>query len=355
MKDESHPRSGNHPLVLTAAFVIVVWGITLAQSVLILLLVAMFLAVLGVPPALWLQRKRVPSALAVLLVVSAMIGVLFLVGGLVGASLANFTNKLPWYQSRLEEQVGLLETFLAGKGIQNADKILTDYLNPAVLMRLTANLLSGLGSTLSNMFLILLIVTFILLETSGFPAKLHAAFGNRPPGVPQFVRFMDDIKLYVIVKTGVSVTTGLLVGIWLVVLGVDSPALWAFLSFLLNYVPNLGVIIAAVPAALLALIQFGFGRALLVVVGYLAVNIVIGTFIEPRLVGRQVGLSTLVVFLSLIFWGSIFGLIGAVLCVPLTMALKFWLEIDDRTRGIAILLGRDVTEPGRAIHKEHKS
>jgi AI-2 transport protein TqsA len=355
MKEQNHPRSGNHLLVLMAAFVIVVWGITLAQSVLVLLLVSMFLAVLGVPPAQWLERKRVPSALAVLLVVSAMIGVLFLVGGFVGASISNFTNRMPWYQTRLQEQLGLFEAFLADKGIQNADKILTDYLNPAVLMRLTATLLSGLGSTLSNIFLILLIVTFILLETSSFPAKLHAAFGDKQLGVPRFVRFMDDIKLYVIVKTGVSVTTGILIGVWLLILGVDSPVLWGFLSFLLNYVPNLGVIIAAVPAALLALIQFGFGRALLVIVGYLAVNLVIGTFIEPRLVGRNVGLSTLVVFLSLILWGSIFGLVGAVLCVPLTMALKFSLETDDRTRSIAILLGRDVTKLDRAIPREHKS
>jgi AI-2 transport protein TqsA len=353
MKEQSQTRTSHHVLVLMAAFVIIVWGITMAQSVLVLLLVSMFLAILGVPPAQWMVRKRVPSALAVLLIVSAMIGVLFLVGVLVETSLSNFTEKLPWYQSRLQEQVVSFEAMLADKGIQNADKIFTDYLNPAVLIGLTANLVSGLGSTLSKMFLILLIVMFILLETWTFPVKLHAAFGNRAMGVPQFIQFMDDIKRYVIVKTGVSVTTGIIIGVWLVILGVDSPVLWGFLSFLLNYVPNLGVIIAAVPAALVALIQFGFGRALLVIVGYLAVNVVIGTFIEPRIVGKNVGLSTLVVFLSLILWGSIFGLVGAVLCVPLTMALKFSLEIDDRTRWIAILLGRAGTTSDQAIPREH--
>jgi predicted PurR-regulated permease PerM len=92
---------------------------------------------------------------------------------------------------------------------------------------------------------------------------------------------------------------------------------------------------------LLALVQYGLGRAFLVAVGYLAVNIVIGTILEPRIVGRGVGLSTLVVFLSLILWGSIFGLVGMVLCVPLTMTLKFALETNEQTRWLAVLLGRE--------------
>jgi len=343
MTEQSYPKSGSHVLVLLASFVIVVWGITLAQSVLVLLFVSMFLAILGAPPVQWLERKRVPSALAVLIVVSGMIGVFFLVGVLVGASLSNFTDRLPWYQSRLQEQVELFKAFLASKGIENADKIITEYANPAELMRLTAGLLAGLGSALSNIFLILLIVTFILLEASSFPTKLRAAFGSQLLGIPQFIRFMDDIKHYVIVKTGVSATTGVLAGVWVAILGVDSPVLWGFLAFLLNYVPSLGVIIAAVPVVLLAVIQYGSGRALLVVVGYLVVNLVVGTILEPRLVGRNVGLSTLVVFLSLILWGSVFGLVGMVLCVPLTMSLKLSLAMNDRTKWIAVLLGREVS------------
>jgi AI-2 transport protein TqsA len=158
------------------------------------------------------------------------------------------------------------------------------------------------------------------------------------------VQFMDDMNHYVVMKTGVSVGTGVLTGVWLAILGVDFPVLWGFLAFLLNYVPSLGVVIAAVPAVLLALIQFGLGRALLVAVGYLAVNIVVGSILEPRIVGRGVGLSTLVVFLSLVLWGSIFGLVGMVLCVPITMTLKFALETNEQTRWFAVLLGREPTQ-----------
>jgi predicted PurR-regulated permease PerM len=123
------------------------------------------------------------------------------------------------------------------------------------------------------------------------------------------------------------------------ILGVDFPFLWGFLAFLLNYVPNLGVVIAAIPAVLLTLLQLGAGRAALAGGGYLAVNFIIGTAIEPRLVGRGVGLSTLVVFLSLILWGDLLGLIGMVLCIPFTMTLKFALENNKNTQWIAVLLG----------------
>jgi AI-2 transport protein TqsA len=341
MTDQSHSYQGTQFFFVIASLVIIVWGFTMAQSVFVLFLVSVFLAILGTPPVLWLQRKRVPSVPAAFIVISGMVAVLLVAGALVGASLGNFTESLPAYQARLQEQVQSLRVFLASKGVENVDKMLNDYVDPSALMRLTASLLSGLGSALSNIFLILLIVTFILLEAPSFPGKLRAAFGSKLSGVPPFMKFIGDINHYVVVKTGVSISTGVLTGVWLAILGVDFPVLWGFLAFLLNYVPNLGVLIAAVPAVLLALVQYGLGRAFLVAVGYLAVNIVIGTILEPRIVGRGVGLSTLVVFLSLIFWGSVFGLVGAVLCVPITMTLKFALETNEQTRWFAVLLGRE--------------
>ena len=353
MSDQSHSTQGTQFLFVIAALVIIIWGFTLAQSVIVLFLVSAFLAVLGIPQVLWLQRKRVPSALAALLVICGMIAVLLIASVLVGASLSSFTVNLPSYQARLQEQIQFLKIYLAGKGIENVDKILSENLDPAALMRLTASLLSGLGSALSNIFLILLIVTFILLEAPNFPAKLRAAFGSRMLEARPFMRFIDDINHYVVVKTGVSVSTGILTGLWLAILGVDFPVLWGFLSFLLNYVPSLGVVIAAVPVVLLALIQYGLGRALLVAVGYLAVNIVVGSILEPRIVGRGVGLSTLVVFLSLVLWGSIFGLVGMVLCVPITMTLKFALENNEQTRWFAVLLRREPSNV-EATKRQHQ-
>jgi len=339
MKEQISPRPKTHVLVIMAALVIIVFGISQAQSVLVLLLVSVFLAVLGTPPVLWLERKKVPNAVAVLAVIAAMIAVLFVIGALVGASLASFSASLPQYQSRLEEQMLALKGLLASKGITITDKVLLDSINPAAVMSLTAGLLSGLSSTLSSIVLILLTVLFILLEVSGFPAKLRASPGDSEKFMPRFTTFVDNLQRYVVIKTVISMATGVLVAIWMAILGVEFPALWGFLALLLNYVPNIGVVIAAIPAALFTAIQIGPGRAALVVAGYLAINFIVGTAIEPKVVGKGVGLSTLVVFLSLILWGTLLGLIGAVLCIPITMTLKFLLEVNEETRWMGVWLG----------------
>ena len=329
-------------LFIAAALVIIIWGINQAQSVLVSFLVAVFLALLGTPPVLWLERKRLPSVVAVAIVVTGMITVLLIVGGLVGTSLNNFVDALPSYQQRMQEQILALKALLAKKGIRVTDKMLFEYINPGSLMRLTVGMLGGLGSALSNMILILLTVTFILLEASSFPVKLRAVLGDPLQAFPQFTRFVDDMKRYMIIKTGISLMAGILIGIWLSILGVDSPVLWGFLAFLLHYVPNVGTIIAAIPAIILTLVQLGIGSAALTAVGYLVVSFILGNVVEPRLMGRRLGLSTLVVFLSLIFWGSLLGLIGVVLCIPFTMTLKFACENNESTRWIAVLLGPEV-------------
>jgi predicted PurR-regulated permease PerM len=341
MTEQSHLYRGTRVLVIAAALVIIIGGVNQAQSVLVSFLVAVFLAVIGTPPVLWLERKRIPSVVAVLLVVSGMVTILLMIGAVVGASLNSFYAELPVYQARLQEHVSIFQVFLATKGIRGMDKILLGYVNPGAVMSLTARMLAELGLALSNIILILLTVAFILFEASSFPVKLRAVLGHSQRTFPQFTRFVGDIERYVVIKTLISLATGILVGIWLFILGVDFPVLWGFLAFLLNYVPNVGSTVAAIPAVLLALIQLGMGHAALAAAGYMAVNFMLDNVIGARLMGRRLGLSTLVVFLSLIVWGSLLGPIGMVLCIPLTMTLKFACESSEDTRWIAMLLGRE--------------
>lgn len=342
MTEKSNSERGFRFLVIAAALVIIIWGINQAQSVLVSFFVAVFLAMLGTPPVLWLERKRIPSVIAVAIVVTGMITVLLIVGGFVGTSLNSFIDALPSYQQRIQEQVSAVKALLVTKGLRVTDKMLLEYTNPSAILRLTVSMLGGLGSALSNIILILLTVTFILLEASSFPVKLRAVLGDPQQAFPQFTRFVDDIKRYMIIKTGISLTAGILIGIWLSILGVDYPVLWGFLAFLLHYVPNVGTIVAAIPAIILALVQLGIGRAALTAAGYLAVSFILGNVVEPRLMGRRLGLSTLVVFLSLVFWGSLLGLIGVVLCIPFTMTLKFACENNKSTRWVAVLLGPEL-------------
>ena len=346
MTEQNNSQKGIRFLVIAAALVIIIGGINQAQSVLVSFLVAVFFAILGTPPVLWLQRKRIPSVVSVLLVVAGMITILLIVGAIVGASINSFYTELPVYQARLQEQVSAFQSILATKGIRGTDKVLLEFVNPGAVMSLTASLLAGLGSALSNIVLILLTVTFILFEASSFPVKLRAVLGHPQQVFPQFTRFIGDIERYMVIKTLISLATGILIGIWLSILGVDFPILWGFLAFLLNYVPSIGSTVAAIPAVLLAFIQLGIGSAVMATAGYMAVNFILDNVIEMRLMGRRLGLSTLVVFLSLIFWGSLLGPVGMVLCIPLTMTLKFACENNKGTQWIAVLLAPEAPAKG---------
>jgi predicted PurR-regulated permease PerM len=339
MSDRTDFPRGTRLLVLAATLVVIIWGIHQARSVLASLLVALFLVMLGTPPVLWLERRRIPTLASVLLVVAAMVAILVGAGAIVGTAVSGFSAELPAYQARMQEEVAALQAFLATKGIRQVDKVLFAYANPGAVMGLTSRLLAGLGLALSNVVLILLTTTFILLEASSFPGKLRAVLGHPRRSFPEVTVFVSEMERYMVIKTGISLATGVLVGVWLAILGVDFPVLWGFLAFLLNYVPSVGSSIAAIPAVTLALVQFGVVRALLVTAGYMSINFLLDNVVEMKLMGRKLHLSTLVVFLSLMFWGSLLGLVGAVLCIPLTMTLKFGCENNEGTRWIAALLG----------------
>jgi predicted PurR-regulated permease PerM len=184
----------------------------------------------------------------------------------------------------------------------------------------------------------------MLLEATSIPAKLRFIVGEKDSSMAPFEKFIGNVNNYMAIKTLVSLASGICVAVWVFILGVDFPVLWGLLAFALNYVPNIGSIIAAIPPVLLAIIQFGFFKALMVAVGFLVINLIIGSIIEPRFMGRGLGLSTLVVFLSLLFWGWVLGPVGMLLSVPLTITAKIALDSRDETRWLAVLLGPESIE-----------
>ncbi len=331
-------------MVTAAAFVILVAGLREAQSLLVPFLLSAFIAIIAMPPLVFLQHRHIPKGVALTLVVGSVVGVGMLMGALVGSAVDDFSAQLPTYQAKLDVQTANLLSWLAGMGIEVSREVVNSLLDPAKAMKMAAQGLNTLGGLLTNAFLILLTVIFILLEASSFPTKLHLIFDNPERSFGQLERFIDNIKRYMAIKTGTSLLTGMVVAAWLWAVGVDYPVLWGTLAFLLNYVPNIGSIIAAIPALLLALVQLGPGAALWSGLGYLVVNSLVGNVIEPRFMGRGLGLSTLVVFLSLVFWGWVLGPVGMFLSVPLTMTLKIALDSSEETRWIAILLGPEVNE-----------
>jgi predicted PurR-regulated permease PerM len=292
-----------------------------------------------------MQRRRVPTGLAVLGVVLILGGLFFGFSLFVGKSLNDFLGSLPSYQIQLQQQTVELRNWLAGHGIDISVDVIRKLFNPSVAMQVVGNTLSGLTGVLANIFLIMLTVVFILLEASGLPLKIRVAKGDLDASLGPFREFLVSVNRYLAIKTVFSVLTGVTVAVWLFILNVDFPMLWGLVAFLLNYVPNIGSLIAAVPAVLLGLVQYGPGSALLVAAGFVAINTLYGSFLEPRFTGQGLGLSTLVVFISLVFWGWVLGPVGMLLSVPLTMVVKIALESRPDTRWIGILLGSAPTPP----------
>ena len=326
-------------LVTLAALVIVVAGMRAAEAILTPFLISVFVAVIAAPPMFHLRRRGLPAPVAMSLVLAGIVVTGSLLITLVGKSANDLINQMPGYQERLKDYTNGLAALLGRWGMEIPSDMVSQLLDPAKVLGLFAKALTGVGGVLTNAVLIIFTVVFLLLEAWGFPEKLRSALKNPENNWPRFQAFSKDLQRYLAIKAMVSLVTAVLVAVPLIWIGLDYVALWAVLMFFLNFIPNIGPIIAAVPATLLALVQLGPIPAVAVAGVYLAVNTLMGNIVEPRFMGRSLGLSTLVVFLSLVFWGWVLGPIGMLLSVPLTMAAKIGLASNDDTRGLAVLLG----------------
>jgi predicted PurR-regulated permease PerM len=345
----SSKTSGISFLATAGWLIILVAGMRAGHAILVPLLLSMFLAIICAGPMMWLESKKVPSGLALLIVILVVLGIGVAIGAMIGTSVDDFSQALPRYEVRLHQELGTFLGWLQNSGMTISMPDLLTHVNPGAAMQLGAKMLSGLGGIFTNSFLILMTVIFLLMEASTFRRKLQLIWGHDQQSVGSFSQFAYDVQHLLAIKTAVSIGTGLVIGIWVAVLGVDFPVLWGLLAFLLNYIPNLGSIIAGAPAVLLAFIQFGVGRALLVAAGYVVVNVVFGNVVEPKLVGQRLGISTLTVFLSLVFWGWVWGPVGMILSVPLTMVVKIALESREETRWIALLFASDAAVKEAAL------
>jgi AI-2 transport protein TqsA len=336
--DRSRPGPGN-ALLGAAAVVIIIGGLKMAAPLVVPFLLAIVLATILIPPLHWLTAHRLPLPVAILVLSLGLVLIWIPLAAIVGASFDSFSAALPGYQEKIQALVASVATWLGDHGIEAGRAAMEDLVRPAAALTFVRQIGGGLGTALANFFLILLTIIFILFEASGFPAKVREAVGDRDEILDSFREFSARLQEYLRIKTLVSLMTGGTIAVWLWIVGLDFAMLWGVLAFLLNYVPNIGSIIAAVPAVLLAVVALDWIGVLLVLAGFVAVNLVFGNFVEPRMMGKGLGLSTLVVFLSLVFWGWVLGPVGMLLSGPLTMAVKIALETDPRTRWFAVLLG----------------
>ena len=353
---------GARYLLMGASLVIVVAGLREGASILLPFALALFLAVMSMPLMFWLQLRRVPASLAIVLtmfVIGAVFGALVMLGT---QAVADFQDQLPGYQARLISLYASWVSALSARvGIPLEQYLTFDLIDPgaaAVFFGRTAATVAGF---LTTTFLVLLIMAFVLAEAMVFPFKFRSIVGP-PQGERRRVtkmvahdrrrvtKIVREVQDYLGIKTVVSLATGLFIGALAWLLNLDFPILLGLIGFVMNYIPTVGSILAAVPALLLSVVQFGtLGHFGLVVVGYGVINTVFGNIIEPNLLGRRLGLSTLVVILSLLFWAWVWGPVGALLAVPLTMVVKIMLENTEDLRWVAILLDKAPPEARPAV------
>lgn len=345
-------QTGGRGLLNLAAFVVTIAGIKAAGTLVVPFLLAVFLAVVCLPLLVWLEKKGVPELLGLLLILAVVVGAWVALAILVGTAVAEFTRSVPLYQERLANIVGEGWAWLQGYGLAIDKSALDEIFDPGRILRLLANTLNSVGAILKNAFLILLMFTFLILEGTAIPQKIRLIRNSKHGALDSYTAITRGINRYLAIKSMTSLVTGVLVFVLLRFLAVDFPVLWALLAFLLNFIPNIGSLIASIPPILLALMQLSIGHALAIAIGFLLINVTIGSFIEPRVMGRGVGLSALVVFLSLVFWGWVLGPIGMLLSVPLTMAIKIAFSEHDSTAWIAILLGSNKEVMAKLQDKE---
>ncbi len=327
-------------LVGAACVVIVIAGLKAAAGIVVPFLFALFLAIVLQPLLEWLQRRGISTLVAAMLVATAILlvgAVLFIA---IGGALSGFMDSLPMYRERVRDSIYSVVKWLNAKGIPVEQPPPGKMVDSDHIVNGIGLLVSGLGEAFAHGLFILFTVLFMLMETPTFANKLRSLPGcRRGEALAHATEIVDNVRRYMVIKVWISLINGGLVFLGLLVLGVQYAALWGVLTFATNFIPNIGTILAAIPAVGIAWLQLGWTGLVWSTVIFLIVELLSGYILEPRWTGQGLGISTLVAFVSLVFWGWVLGPAGMLLSVPLTMSVKIALQSTEQTRWAATLLG----------------
>ncbi|MRT43570.1 AI-2E family transporter [Enterobacteriaceae bacterium RIT702] len=338
-------KIGQNILVKLAMLVIILAGIRAASDILVPFLLASFLAIVLNPLVTMLMRRGVKRGLAITLVISVIFIVVLLLIAVLASSASDFSDTYPQIRAMLEQKLAVVQHLAARFHINISTEALAARLDPNVVMDMATSVLKQLSGAMTNVLLLILTVVFMLFEVRHLPYKMRNAMVNPQIRIAGLHRALKGVTHYLALKTLVSLITGVAVWLSLLLLGVKFALFWGVVAFILNFIPNIGPIIAGIPPFIQALVLNNIYDAMLVAALFSAIHMVFGNMLEPRLMGRGLGLSTLVVFLSLIFWGWLLGPVGMLLSVPLTSVTKILMETTPGGSRLAIMLGNG--RPGK--------
>lgn len=328
----------NQVLFYSALFVIVISGLKVASEIVVILLLSIFISSILSAFLNFLRAKNIPDIISYFILLMGFTGSVFLIVYLVNTSLLDFIKSLPVYEEKIKEltlaSIGLLDEY----GIKVNKVEILKLLNFNSLFNFTTELVGNLGAILSKILLITIGVAFILSESKLFHRKIKLIFKNDNQKLVSFNLFSHNLQRYFTVKTFTSFLTGFFIYVALLFFEIKNPVLWAFIAFLFNFIPVVGSIVASLPAIVISIVAGNYEATIWLIVIYMVINIAISNVIEPKFMGKELGLSPMVIFFSLIFWGWVFGIVGMFLAVPITMTLKIALEASDHTKHLGMLL-----------------
>lgn len=332
---------------LLAVIVIIALGVIMHElrSVLLPFVLALMLSYIFKPVVLYLRNKKFPTAVAILTVLIAVSGALFSLSLLIYKSFESFAKQFPKYEAKIQAAIADIQASMQNLPVEFQGYInALDWTSAIEFSSLTAFVTSGLGSFInffSYLFLIILYMVFILAGGGQVAAKVKVALHNRfAAKISDVIENIDrQVRQYLLMKTMISLGTGTLTTVLLLIFGVDFAVFWGFLTFLLNYIPNVGSVLATVFPIGVSLLQYGsLGRSVGVAIALIGAQMVMGNIVEPKVMEKSLNLSPLLVLISLIFWGWLWGVWGMVLAVPIVSTIKIIFENVDVLKPIAVLM-----------------
>jgi len=329
-------------LGLTLA-IIICWLLNILKFVFLPMVIAVFISFLLEPMIQWLIRFKVPHGLAVALTMAVALLLVYLAGTIVLKSLVSFKDEFPRYEIRIQQMTTQAKK-LGDLEIGPWDSApLREFLRSFSLSSLVASTLNRVLSLTWYTFFVFIFVIYMLWGRPKLPGKIVRAFSEDRSRqiIEAFDNINQQVQRYIWAKTLTSIITGGMVIIVCLLFQVDFPITWGFFTFLLNFIPTIGVAIAAILPTLVALVQFGPWTALWLFVVLTGVLMTLGNLIEPKILGESVNLSPLVALLALIFWGWLWGAAGMVIAVPLTALIKFTFDQVPSLRWLGVMMGSE--------------
>jgi len=308
-------------LQIIAYLVIIAAGMKAAAPIINTILVALLLAISVMPIVIWLMKKGVPKALTLIITIFTLIILTMLTGSILSVAVVGIADNMPQY----ENQLSILKTdiihTLSKFGINLTDTFSTQGFEPKQIMEVARAFIGSIISTFSDFTIVFLLIVFLLIDITDLRYRIHRGEKEVSEGMQKISELAEEIRKYVSISafTGFLTAVGNL--ILLLIMGVDFAVLWAFLSFLFSFIPNIGFLLSVIAPAFLALIEFGPTQAIIVIVGFVVINGIVENIIKPKYMGDELNLSLFVIFVSLIFWTWILGGMGAILAIPLTISV----------------------------------